>query len=176
MTKRFDRELESGRKIHMQTLGAMAHFDYNEPGAYSYEQAAAIVYQLGMQQAEIEQLFRRMVFNVVSRNQDDHVKNISFLMDRKGTWSLSPAYDITYANDENNFWLKRHQMSINGKFDNFTRDDIYQCGRKMNISKGNIEKIITEVSAAISEWQKYSEEAQIKEQVYEEIRTQHIKI
>lgn len=176
MTRRFDREIETGKKIHMQTLGALAHFDYNEPGAYSYEQAANIIYQLGMQQEEIEQLFRRMVFNVIARNQDDHVKNISFLMNMRGNWSLAPAYDVTYAYAPDNMWLKRHQMSVNGKLENITIDDFYQCGRKMNISKGTVEKIVMEVREAISNWQKYSEEAKIKEQIYKEIQLQHLRL
>ncbi len=118
ITKRFDRD-DSGRKIHMQTLGALAHYDYNMPGAYSYEQAAYIMRCLGTGQKETEQFFRRMIFNMMARNQDDHVKNISFLMDRSGQWSLAPAYDITYANDAANYWLARHQMSMNGKTENF---------------------------------------------------------
>ena len=174
MTRRFDRDVKTGKKYHMQTLGAMAHFDYNEPGVYSYEQAANVIYQLGMKQDDIEQLFRRMVFNIIARNQDDHVKNISFLMDMKGTWSLAPAYDVTYAHDANNFWLKRHQMSMNGKLESFTMKDFYQCGRRMNISKGNIEKIIEEVQQAVSSWQKYAEEAKLTEQIFQEIQKQHL--
>lgn len=173
MTKRFDRDSDTGRKIHMQTLGALAHYDYNEPGVHSYEQAANVIYQLGMQQDEIEQFFRRMVFNAISRNQDDHVKNIAFLMDMRGRWSLAPAYDVTYAYDPTNMWLKRHQMSLNSKLDDFTIKDFIECGKKMNISKIRSEKIIDEVRKTITDWRIYAEKAHINEQIYEEIKRNH---
>ena len=170
MTKRFDRDSETGTKIHMQSLGAMAHYDFNEPGAYSYEQAANVIYQLGMGQKEIEQLYRRMVFNIITRNQDDHVKNISFLMDKQGKWSLSPAYDITYSYDKTNRWLAKHQMSINGKIDNFTMEDLRECAKRMNISKRKMEKIVEDVAMVPSHWERYAQGAQIKEKTFEEIR------
>ena len=176
MTRRFDREADTGKKIHMQTLGALAHYDYNEPGIHSYEQVASIIYRLGMKQDEVEQFFRRMVFNVLTRNQDDHVKNIAFLMDMKGKWSLAPAYDITYAYEPNNFWLKRHQMSISGKLDGFTLGDLLECGKKMNISKIRSEKMIREVRDAVSNWQEYAWEAKLSEAVFDEISKQHLKL
>lgn len=176
MTKRFDRDPMTGKKIHMQTLGALAHYDYNEPGVHSYEQVADIIYRLGMGQQEIEQLFRRMVFNIFARNQDDHVKNISFLMDQKGIWRLSPAYDVTYAYEPTNYWLSKHQMSMNGKRDSFVVYDFYKCGKSMNISKRRIEKILDEVYSVISKWYEYAEQAMLEERVAEEIRRQHIVI
>lgn len=174
MTKRFDREPNTGKKIHMQTLGALAHYDYNTPGVYSYEQVASIIYQLGMGQKEIEQLFRRMVFNVLSRNQDDHVKNISFLMDQRGVWSLSPAYDITYAYDPANFWLSKHQMSISGKLEVFELKDFYHCGNTMNISKGKIDRIVADVRDAILLWPQYAEHAHVTEKIANEIQQHHL--
>ncbi len=176
MTKRFDRTPDTGKKIHMQTLGALAHFDYNMPGVHSYEQVAAIIYRLGMGQVEIEQLFRRMAFNIIARNQDDHVKNISFLMDPRGKWSLAPAYDITYAYDATNYWLSRHQMSMNGKLEHFTLEDFYKCGQGMNIRKSRIDKILTEVKLAISNWPVYAEQAKVNEPFLQEIRKQHLKL
>ncbi len=176
MTKRFDRKEETGDKIHMQTLGALAHFDYNEPGAHSYEQVSDIIYRLGMGQEENEQLYKRMVFNVIARNQDDHVKNISFLMDKKGVWKLSPAYDITYAYDESNYWLARHQMSINGKLDNYDLNDLLECGRHMNISLSKIKKIITDVKDSLNNWAIYAEKSKLPEKVMEEIKTNFINI
>lgn len=176
MTKRFDRIGPKGEKLHMQTLGALAHFDYKNPGAHSYEQAAQIIYRLQMTQKEIEQFFRRMVFNVLARNQDDHVKNISFLMDRRGRWSLAPAYDITYAVDPDNIWLKQHQMSVNGKLDNITLEDLYATGKHMNINKGRIVKIIEEVLKAISKWQTFGEQAYVSESAVEEIGKRHITV
>lgn len=174
MTKRFDREETTGNKIHMQSLGAMAHYDYNEPGTHSYEQAAQIMYKIGLDQREIEKLYRRMVFNVIARNQDDHVKNISFLMDRKGKWSLSPAYDVTYAYDKSNMWLAKHQMSINGKTENHNLDDILMSGKQMNISKAKALNIIEGVENAVVKWDKFAEQAEIKEEIYNEIKSNQV--
>lgn len=176
MTRRFDRDINTGKKIHMQTLGALAHFDYNMPGVHSYEQVAQIIYKLGMGQKEIEQLFRRMVFNIIARNQDDHVKNISFLMDSKGMWSLSPAYDVTFAYEPNNFWLSKHQMSINGKLESFDIKDFFECGRKMNISKKKIENIVTEVNDAVLNWSIYAEQAHLDEKIAKQVQMYHINI
>ena len=172
MTKRFDREPVTGKKIHMQTLGALAHYDYNEPGVYSYEQTSNLLYKLGMQQETVEQLFRRMIFNVLARNQDDHVKNISFLMDMKGSWKLAPAYDVTYAYEPTNFWLSKHQMSINGKLEDITLGDLYASGQKMNISRRKASKIIEEVNNAVSGWQLYAEQAQLNERIFNEVKRQ----
>ncbi|HBN57271.1 MAG TPA: toxin HipA [Lachnospiraceae bacterium] len=174
MTKRFDRDEITGNKLHMQSLGAIAHYDFNEPGAHSYEQATHIMYQLGLKQQEIEKLYRRMVFNVIARNQDDHVKNISFLMDRQGRWSLSPAYDVTYAYDRSNLWLARHQMSINGKTENYNLDDILMSGKQMNISRAKALNIIEEVESSVSHWKKFSEQAKIREEVFQEIKSNHV--
>ena len=174
MAKRFDRESDSGRKIHMQSLGAIAHYDFNMPGTHSYEQAADVIYRLGMGQKEVEQLFRRMVFNIAARNQDDHVKNISFLMDRNGRWSLAPAYDVTYAYDRTNHWLSRHQMSVNGKLDNITMNDVLSCGKRINISKNKIRKITEEVNAAVGRWQMFAENAFLNEQTCLEVSQNHV--
>jgi serine/threonine-protein kinase HipA len=110
MTRRFDRG-EGGSKRHMQSLGALAHFDFNQPGAHSYEQAFLVMRRLGLSTATVEQLFRRMVFNVAARNQDDHVKNVAFLMDRSGAWDLAPAFDLAYAYRPGSPWTDRHQMT-----------------------------------------------------------------
>lgn len=170
MTKRFDRDMRTGGKIHMQSLGAIAHYDFNDPGVYSYEQAADVIYRLGMGQKEIEQLYRRMVFNVMARNQDDHVKNISFLMDRRGQWTLSPAYDVTYAYDRKNRWLTRHQMSINGKTDSIVREDLKQCAGRMNIDKRRLTKIIEDVETAVLQWEQFAEKAGVREETCQEIK------
>jgi serine/threonine-protein kinase HipA len=114
MTRRYDR-IENNQKLHMQTLCGLCHFDFNIPGAYSYEQAFQASRQMKLAYSDAEQLFIRMVFNVISRNMDDHTKNISFLMDNKGNWSLAPAYDLSYAYNPASKWLRMHQMSINGK-------------------------------------------------------------
>lgn len=161
MTRRFDREEASGQKIHMQTLGAIAHLDFNQAGTSAYEQAADVIYRLGMDQKAVEELYRRMVFNVITRNQDDHVKNISFLMDRIGKWRLAPAYDLTYACDADNYWLARHQMSINGKLENITRDDLLQSAATMNISRSRALHTIGQVIDAAAAFTNYAKQAQI---------------
>lgn len=167
ITKRFDRVKEG--KLHMQTLGALAHIDYNVPGLCSYEQASMYMRQMNLTADEIEQLFRRMVFNVVAVNQDDHVKNISFLMDRKGKWSLAPAYDITFSYNPDNKWLRAHQMSINNKTSDIKRDDLQVAGSVMGISTVRINRIIDEVSGAVSEWEYIAKENGVKQRTVNEI-------
>ena len=175
-TKRFDRIGENGEKLHMQTLGALAHFDYNDPGTNSYEQAAQVVLRLGMGQREVEQLYRRMVFNVIARNQDDHVKNISFLMDRSGRWNLSPAYDVTFAVDPANRWLRQHQMSVNGKLSGITTEDLFEAGANMNISRARCRRIVNDVAGAVAAWQEYALEAEISEETMEAIKGEFVSV
>ncbi len=176
MTKRFDRNPEDGSKLHMQSLGAIAHYDFNEPGAHSYEQAADVIYRLGMGQGEVEELYRRMVFNVMTRNQDDHVKNISFLMNKRGKWMLAPAYDITYAYDKNNQWLARHQMSLAGKLDHYCKEDLEICASHMNIGKRRVTPILEEVSQAVAGWNEYADKAKVSERTMDEIRNNMLQL
>ena len=146
LTKRFDRQ--SGDKIHMQTLCGIAHYDYRNPRAYSYEQAFNVMRALRLPYSQAQEMFRRMVFNVVIRNQDDHTKNISFLMDRQGKWNLSPAYDMGFAYNPKGGWTAQHQMSINGKFDDIYRKDLLEFARRNNIKEAvEIIDRITEVSS-----------------------------
>jgi serine/threonine-protein kinase HipA len=161
MTKRFDRV--NGKKLHMQTLGAISHIDYNEPGLCSYEMAAVTARRMGLPSSDIEQFYRRMIFNVLAVNQDDHVKNISFLMDRNGIWSLSPAYDITFACDAGNKWLQAHQMTINGKKSGIFMNDLIACGQNMDIKTFKCKKIIQEVKGAVKEWETIARSVKIKE-------------
>jgi len=165
MTKRFDRH--TGEKIHMQSLGAILHIDYNIPALCSYERAALTAKQLGCPGSDIEQFFKRMVFNVLAVNQDDHVKNISFLMNRKGNWSLSPAYDLTFAYDLKNQWLKAQQMTINGKTTNLKKDDLMQCGFAMDIKTSKCNKIIDEVYEVVKEYNSIARSVNIKEYTIE---------
>lgn len=153
MTKRFDR-IGIKRKLHLQSLCAIAHFDFNEPGVYSYEQAFQIMRELRLSYGDAEQQFRRMVFNVVARNQDDHTKNIAFLMDQNGKWRLSPAFDMIYAYNPSGDWTSRHQMSINGKRDDFIKDDLLRVGNEMNIKSSF--KIIEEIVEIVSKWSDYA--------------------
>lgn len=156
MTRRFDRQ-DGGEKNHMQSLGAMAHFDYNLPGAHSYEQALLVIRQLGLPMTTIEEQFRRMVFNIIARNQDDHVKNIAFLMDKTGQWSLAPAFDITYSFQPTGKWTSNHQMSLNGKRDDFTREDFRTCAEAASMKRGRADEIFEEVRSVVSRWREYAE-------------------
>lgn len=148
LTQRFDRS--NGKKIHMQTLCGMAHFDYRIHRAYSYEQAFNVMRALRLPYSAAHEMFRRMVFNVVVRNQDDHTKNISFLMGEDGIWRLSPAYDMGYAYNPKGGWTATHQMSINGKFDDITRQDLMTFAHQNNIKDAAM--IIDEIVEAASHW------------------------
>ena len=170
MTRRFDRDPVTGAKYHMQSLGGMAHFDFNLPGAYSYEQAAEVMRRLRLSNTEISQFFRRMVFNVLMRNQDDHVKNISFLMDRRGQWRLAPAYDMTYAYNPDGMWTGTHQMSVNGKRDDISIQDLLLSARSMGIKKAEAERIITEIQYSRGNWMKFAEDAAIQENAADQIQ------
>jgi serine/threonine-protein kinase HipA len=160
MTRRFDRAAD-GSKRHMQSLAALAHLDFNQPGANSYEQAFDVMGQLWLPHDEIEQMFRRMVFNIVARNQDDHVKNIAFLMDREGVWSLAPAFDMTYSFRPGGKWTSQHQMSMNGKRDEFTLEDFDAAGRAAALPKGRARRIVGEVSEVVANWDAYAERANV---------------
>lgn len=162
MTRRFDRT-EAGGKLHMQSLAALAHYDYCSPDSYTYEQAFQVMRRLGLPMDQMEELFRRMTFNVVARNQDDHVKNIAFLMDREGVWSLAPAYDVTWAMDPTNKWLRQHQMSVNGRRDDFTRADLEACAATASINAARARAIIDEVVATVADWPRFAEAAEVDE-------------
>ena len=161
MTKRFDRI--EGSKVHMQSLGAILHIDYNIPGLCSYERAALTARQLGCPSSDVEQFFRRMVFNVLAVNQDDHVKNISFLMNRRGEWSLSPAYDVTFAYSPGNKWLKAHQMSINAKTADITKEDMIKCGKSMDITASKCQRMIDDVYSIVQEFSVIARSVNIKD-------------
>jgi serine/threonine-protein kinase HipA len=158
MTRRFDR-LVGGEKLHMQSLCGLAHYDYNMAGAYSYEQALHVIRQLGLPMSSIEEMFRRMVFNIIARNQDDHVKNIAFLMDKSGTWSLAAAFDMIYSFNPSGTWTASHQMTLNGKRDDFTLEDFKACARTASMKRGRTEAIIKEVREKVLQWRNYAEEA-----------------
>jgi serine/threonine-protein kinase HipA len=162
MTRRFDRP--TGKtKLHMQSLGGLQHFDFNLDGAYSYEQALLTIRELGLPMRAVEQQFRRMAFNVVARNQDDHVKNIAFLMDRGGAWSLSTAYDVTYAYNPARKWTRQHQMSVNGKRDGFALEDFVRCGEVASMQRGRAAAILDEVTGVVAEWPRFAADAAVAE-------------
>lgn len=161
MTKRYDRK--EGKKVFVQTLSALGHFDFNEPYLCDYTTYSGIARQLGIGKSGIEEIFRRMVFNVISVNCDDHVKNFSFIMDRQGKWSLTPAYDLTFAYSPNNRWLCGHQMTINGKSKEITENDMLECGRKMGLGARFCKSVIDHTKNVISDWMNYAEKCGIAE-------------
>ena len=172
MTRRFDRPTGNS-KLHMQSLGGLRHFDFNLDGAYSYEQALLTIRELGLPMAAVEEQFRRMAFNVVARNQDDHVKNIAFLMDRGGDLVLSPAYDMTYAYNPNRRWTRVHQMSLNGKRDGFRRADFARCAEVASMKRGRAATILAEVSSAVADWPRFAEAAGVGERETQRIALAH---
>lgn len=172
MTRRFDRT-ESGQKIHMQSFCAMEHFDFKKAGAYSYEQALHTIRKLGMPMTMLEEQFRRMAFNIIGRNQDDHVKNIAFLMDKSGNWSLSPAFDVTYSYNPQGDWTSRHQMSLNGKRDDFTIEDFKACAKNASMKRGRAEEIVRQVQEAVLQWQYFAAESGVPPAISDGIGKAH---
>lgn len=172
MTRRFDRS-DDGGKIHMQSLGALAHLDYNQAGAYAYEQAFLTIRSLDLPMAAIEEQFRRMLFNIVARNQDDHVKNIAFLMNKEGEWNLSPAFDVTYSYHPSGSRTATHQMTINGKRDGFDRLDIRAAGKSAGLKQGRADALLEEVTAQVGRWPEFAARAGLAGDLTEKIRTAH---
>ena len=172
MTKRFDRT-DAGDKLHMQSLCAMMHFDFNQPDAYSYEQALQTMLRIGMPMTDLEQQFRRAVFNVIARNHDDHVKNIAYLMDKSGEWRLSPAFDVAYSYNPAGAWTSRHQMSINGKRDEFDINDLTLLAQTGGIKNKKARDIIEEVEASVSRWHDFAREARIAKKTADGIKKAH---
>lgn len=176
VTRRFDRPTdEAGResKLHMQSLCALGHHDFNLPGGTSYEQLFQLMQRLGLgRDAALEQ-FRRIAFNVLARNQDDHTKNVAFLMNKRGEWSLSPAFDLTYAYAPSGAWTARHQMSLCGKRDGFTREDFRELGRFLSFKRGRADALLEEVSDAVAGWRGFASDAGVPERVAEAIASHH---
>lgn len=168
MTRRFDRG-PNGEKFHMQSLCAIAHFDFNLAGAYSYEQAFRIARQLDLPQTDLTELYRRALFNIITRNQDDHTKNIAFLMDRSGGWRLAPAYDLIYAYNPSGAWTHRHQMTLNGKRDGFLTGDLLAAADAANVKPPKAKKILREILWAASRWRNHAETAGVSPEWIREI-------
>lgn len=163
MTKRFDRKGVKGEKLHMQSLCAMAHMDFNSPRVYSYEDAFNVMRQLMLPHTDFIQLYKRMLFNEYARNYDDHTKNIAFLMDKNGEWRLSPAYDMTFSYRENSIWVNSHQMLINGKADNITKDDFIKVAERVGIKVSEAEKNIQQVKESVLKWDSFANVAGLSE-------------
>jgi len=172
MTRRFDR-LSGGGKLHMQSLAALAHYDFNQAGAYAYEQALMALRRLELPMAAVEEQFRRMVFNIVARNQDDHVKNIAFLMNQEGEWSLAPAFDVTYSYNPAGAWTGTHQMTVNGKRDGFSLADLDACAKSAMMKRGRAKAILAEVQAAVERWSEFAAEAKLTDEVMRKILRAH---
>lgn len=170
MIKRFDRKPD-GEKIHMQSLGAMVHIDYNQAGLYSYEQALQIMKILRLPVVDLEQQVLRAFFNVVGRNHDDHVKNIAFLMDQQGVWRLSPAFDLTYAYDPRGMWTNQHQMSINNKRDGFSKEDLLSLSSAAGIKRSKAEEMLELISQAVDHWLELAEKTGVDEEKTKKIQS-----
>ena len=153
--------------------GLLAHFDFNQAGAYSYEQALLTIRQLNLPMEAVEEQFRRMTFNIVARNQDDHVKNIAFLMDKAGRWSLAPAFDVTYSYNPAGSWSAVHQMTMNCKRDGFTLADFRACAKAALMKRGRAEAILEGVCAAVAKWSDYAEQAQVVSAWRKQIQGNH---
>ena len=176
MTRRFDRPVdESGvtHKLHMQSLCALQHFDFNDPRGYSYEQAILTIRELGLGAPALEQQFLRAVFNVIARNQDDHVKNIAFLMNQSGDWKLSPAFDVNYSYNPGGEWTGQHQMSLNGKRDRFDLQDLIAFAETASIKPAKARSLIANVRDAVMNWPHYANNAAIDEETVDRIGKTH---
>lgn len=172
MTRRFDRVGSRGR-VHLQSLAALAHFDLNAAGSNSYEQVFVVLRRLGLGMDALEEQFRRTCFNLVARNQDDHVKNIAFLMDKAGRWSLSPAYDLTWAFNPDGDWTSQHQLSLEGKRRGFERADLEALGRTVSLARGRALEILDEVGAAVRRWPEFASAAGLDDERASAIAATH---
>jgi serine/threonine-protein kinase HipA len=162
MTKRFDRE-KGNVKHHIQTFCGIQHYDYNNVTGYSYEQLYQTMRLLRLTYPEAEQMFRRMVFNVLASNNDDHTKNFSFLLKKDSKWQLAPAYDLCYSYDPNSIWVSQHSLSINGKRKNISREDLLSIAKANSIKNPN--KIIDEIKTIVCNWQEYAKKAGVNKKL-----------
>jgi serine/threonine-protein kinase HipA len=171
MTKRFDRE-GAEQKHHIQTLCAMQHYDFNQITSFSYEQVFQTMRLLKLPYKQAEQLFRRMAFNVIARNCDDHTKNFAFRLKKEGNWELTPAYDISFAYRPDSNWVSQHNLSINGKRTNITKEDLLTVAKSMNIKKANT--IIQQISETVTKWYEFAEIANVEKNFKETIGNSHL--
>lgn len=173
MTKRFDRE-GSETKHHIQTLCAIKHYDYNEMRSFSYEQLFQAMRELRLTYPEAEQMFRRMVFNVLSRNCDDHTKNFSFLLKKDKNWELAPAYDLCHSYRPDSEWVSQHALSINGKRTGINRSDLLALAESVNIKKAG--QVIEQVQAVVNRWPEYAESANVRPELGDAIEKTLIRL
>jgi len=173
MTKRFDR-LGGKEKLHVQTWCAMDHKDFQQVGDFSYEQLFQTLRTLGLPYPRAEQLFKRMVLNLISRNCDDHTKNFAFTMNKSGEWDLSPAYDVCHAYRPSSIWVSRQSLSINGKREGINRNDLLAVANQMNIKKPNL--LIDEIQHTVNNWSTYAQQVGVSEQLHKAIQATLLKI
>ncbi|MDP3432363.1 MAG: type II toxin-antitoxin system HipA family toxin [Bacteroidota bacterium] len=166
MTKRFDR-LPGNEKLHVQTFCGLMHYDFNDIFSYSYEQLFQTMRMLRLTYPEAEQMYRRMVFNVIAQNCDDHTKNFAFLMNKSGEWKLAPAYDVCHAYRSGSAWVSQHALSINGKRQGITRDDLLEVGRQMNVKKAPV--IVVQISEIVARWPEYAKQTNAEPELREAI-------
>lgn len=171
MTKRFDREGKNV-KHHMQTLCAMSHLDYKKKSTNSYEQLLMTLSELELPHEAFVEVFRRMIFNVMGRNCDDHTKNFSFILKERGRWQLAPAYDVTFAHNPNGEWTNQHLMSVNGKFKNITAEDVIEVANRFGV--GEVKVLMLEVSGAIKLWPTFAKKAGLSLDEIKRIQALHI--
>lgn len=170
MTKRFDRADRTGEKLHMQSLCAIAHMDFNSAREYSYEEAFIVMKKLGLPYSDVLQLFKRMVFSDKAKNYDDHTKNIAYIMDKDGIWRLSPAFDMTYAHKKNGEWTHSHQMLINGKAGDILESDLLAVANNAGIRKKDAELVIRQVKEVVSRWEYFASQANVPAETISAIR------
>jgi len=168
MTKRFDREGNS-TKHHIQTWCAMQHVDFNHVTSYSYEQLFQTMRVLRLPYSQAEQMFRRMVFNVIARNCDDHTKNFAFRLKKGEDWELAPAYDLCHAYRPDSLWVSQHALSINGKRKEISRNDLLKVGESIKIGHSNWSEIIDQVSHVVSNWKTYADETEVNPKLRDQI-------
>lgn len=169
MTQRFDRI--GNRKLHVQTLNGIAHVDYKKPGSFSYAELFGVARQLRLSAADAEQLFRRMVFNIVARNHDDHAKNFAFML-KGGAWSLAPAYDLAYSYKPGSPWVNRHWMSLNGKRDHFSRDDFYSLEKLSPLfTRKKINTMVDKTIQHVTQWRRLAKEHDVPTSLIDEVET-----
>lgn len=173
ITRRFDRDPEKG-KIHVQSFCALRHFDFNDIQAYSYEQLFETMRMLRLPYSDAEQLFRRMVFNVLARNCDDHTKNFSFMMGQDGVWKLAPAFDVCHAYRPGSIWVNQHSLSINGKRENISKQDFLAIAASMHIKKAT--GIIQHINEVVSKWELYAGETKVTNTLTKAIATTLIRL
>lgn len=169
MTKRFDRE--GNTKLHTQSLCGMAQLDYRAKGVHDYSQCLGVMRQLRMSPAAFEQAFRRIAFNVMARNCDDHTKNVSFILREQKYWELAPAYDLIYAYNPKGEWTYQHLMSVNGRFDRVRRDDLLILADRFQV--GAAPRLLAQVRDAVSQWPDFAARARLSTGQIDRIEAHH---